>query len=600
VRRVLLLLAVLCALVGPASASAERAWGPLSTVSTQLAEDGYSLEQSSRLLVTATGDVIYTWNEGADFDHGEVKLAVRPHDGSATTVRDVDPGAGQGRYPQLASDSNGNAYLLYYDVDGHAHFEMRPPGGSFGSEEVITSGNASWLMVAPDGDVALGERTGLCEITLSFRPAGGSFGPPQPFPAVGGGCNGGRTDMALASNGEVVAVWGEPGSPRRMASRVRSPSGAFSDIRYISDGKRNVEQPDLAVAADGRAVATWTEDRPSDGGREELVAAQRPAGGEFEAGQSLTRKFAFDEPRASIAPDGAITIDYPGEWGLRFFGGEAGQSLRALRSFVTFGTGPRPALAVSPSGNHLITLWSGFAKKSGATWAPLVFTVARNGAGALAPVQDVRRDCAAADFATVAVGDNGQAAALVARNGSMRLTLDAPGTGQQRCGADNIDWNDDPYSTDPYAPAARGGPGGGSWETSGPQPSGLPIGARARRGNGVLFGLPWVDVAGRTARVHQIVSCGGSCRIALDGRLRLAGGRSLGGGAMKRHAQTRAEVVVSLRLAPGAARTVRRVLAGRSSRTVTLRLRLTTSGPGLARHTRTIRVPVHPPAVAPR
>lgn len=161
---------------------------------------------------------------------------------------------------------------------------VAPPGGTRGLE----------LALSPVGDVAVGytgeEATedvpgARAERNLvSFRPAGGSFGPPEPFSSdrlVS------RPQLAFDRDGSLLALYGRSlygaASPNADEGGVqvttRPPGGTFGPAVPLEGSASEAFRPDLVQSDSGEIMAIWSE-RDGDAGYAWRYAS-RPSGSSF-------------------------------------------------------------------------------------------------------------------------------------------------------------------------------------------------------------------------------------------------------------------------------------------------------------------------------
>lgn len=111
-------------------------------------------------------------------------------------------------------------------------------------------------------------------------------------------------DLAVDPAGHALVVWPRnTGTETILEALERPPGGEWSEATPLSDLDEEEEPQDVRVAlgADGDAVAVW---RAWDGGEWVLRTAARPAGGEWSEPDDLS-----DPQDLSFAPDLAIDAD---------------------------------------------------------------------------------------------------------------------------------------------------------------------------------------------------------------------------------------------------------------------------------------------------
>lgn len=92
--------------------------------------------------------------------------------------------------------------------------------------------------------------------------------------------------VAVDADGDAVAVWlRSDGSHARIQAATRPAGGAWTTPVTLSDAGQNADDPQVAVDTDGDAVAIW---RRSDGTNIRVQAAARPAGGAWTAPTTIS------------------------------------------------------------------------------------------------------------------------------------------------------------------------------------------------------------------------------------------------------------------------------------------------------------------------
>jgi hypothetical protein len=165
----------------------------------------------------------------------------------------------------------------------------------------------------PRGDTivawARNDGAGAYTVQASFRPAGGSFGPPQDigstltcfFLSVFGP----TPDVALDANGGAVIVFGAPGPGGNTVARaaLMPPGGTFGTPVDLSDDTNSASVPMLAMNSSGMAVAVWSWD---SGVNDIIQTATRQPGQQFGLATPLTFAGAdAGSPRVSVNDNGA-------------------------------------------------------------------------------------------------------------------------------------------------------------------------------------------------------------------------------------------------------------------------------------------------------
>ena len=176
-------------------------------------------------------------------------------------------------------------------------------------------------------------------VQAAVRAAGGTFGAPQTIgialPCYFLGILGSAPKVGIDAEGNAVAVWAKPlAATNVIQGAVRLAGAAFGPSADLSDPSRSANtDPDVAVSANGAAVAVWTW---NDGAHTVIQSAARPRGGSFPRGQ---RRDAFEQraerdggPRRHQRPRGRRRRLDAIQWNQRHRAGTSATRGRGLRS----------------------------------------------------------------------------------------------------------------------------------------------------------------------------------------------------------------------------------------------------------------------------
>jgi len=229
----------------------------------------------------------------------------------------------------VAIDDSG-AVTVAWQQDSTVFVSTRPPGGTFSAKEPLSEAgqdasnprlvsNAAGESVVAWLEVVGGDTI----VRYAYRPAGGNFGDAQDLSGAGGSVAN-RPDLAIASDGTVVAVWERFNTEVYVVQGAVKPAGssafgAVSDLSVLS-ATLNAEElldagnPKVAMDPSGNAVVAFLWGGAFDGGTADGIRAVfRPAGGSFTA---LPGVFTVatpgsdhvDGPRVAMAPNGRATV----------------------------------------------------------------------------------------------------------------------------------------------------------------------------------------------------------------------------------------------------------------------------------------------------
>lgn len=216
-----------------------------------------------------------------------LRVAVRPGPGQPWAPgQDVFRGASDGdsgltRGIAVAAD-RGRVIVAYNQNDpdpakSGLTISERDPGGTWGTPTVIAAGQqdggvaqspqVARIAYAADGSTyvlwqarsiiaALGQPQS--RVMLSYRPAGGTFGTPQPLSGwrpIGLGA----PDLAISTN-SAIATWIEAdGSGRKQVMVARSSDGVFAPAVSVAASSGAVLYPKVVSLAGSGALVAWTE-----------------------------------------------------------------------------------------------------------------------------------------------------------------------------------------------------------------------------------------------------------------------------------------------------------------------------------------------------
>jgi hypothetical protein len=306
VRRLLLSALAITLLAAPASAAAS--WGPRQT----LVSNGGGYGQGVALAGNARGDAIAAW-EGS---HG-IRVAFA-RGGRAFGHAHPLKGAGDGSYPRVAIDGQGNALVLwsYFDNTEPERPGQRDYGCCFGVRLSVRNAKTGHYrpaqLLTPIGHEVFrpayaieNGRIGVAwnqdfstRIHARFGSRGHRLGHRVP---VGGGAY--PIALALLRSGPAVTYLGA-GQRRASLHQVRVRHGRAVRSRRVS--RRFSAYVDIAAAtnARGQQVVALT---PFDSDAYPFYAGARSVGGSFHLRRLSGAPSAF-EPRAAIGPSGAAVV----------------------------------------------------------------------------------------------------------------------------------------------------------------------------------------------------------------------------------------------------------------------------------------------------
>jgi hypothetical protein len=224
-----------------------------------------------RVAVAPDGRALFVWEEQLDPSDGDrtIQARARAGDGTLSAIQNVSPAGVDARWPQVRLDADGDAVILWQlglgegiqararaSTGGLSPVEtLSPPGrgGSMADVDLLDDGRgvAVWSGSEPNFDT---------KVRLRVRSAAGVWSATETvsLPASLGEVF--QPQVALDGSGRALVVWtqssgGSLYEPLQM--RARSPAGAWSTVRTLSEPRAVTWQSQLAVAPNGRAVAMW-------------------------------------------------------------------------------------------------------------------------------------------------------------------------------------------------------------------------------------------------------------------------------------------------------------------------------------------------------
>ncbi len=121
------------------------------------------------------------------------------------------------------------------------------------------------------------------------------------------GSDASQQQVAFDQGGDAVVVWQSSGGANPVIEAAERPAGGVFDApQTLSDGSAYAMLPDVASDAQGDALAVWLH---YDGANARVQAAYRPAGGAFGATQTLSATgYEARDPRVAMNADGQAVI----------------------------------------------------------------------------------------------------------------------------------------------------------------------------------------------------------------------------------------------------------------------------------------------------
>ncbi len=270
------------------------------------------------------------------------------------------PGQGYGPPVQLGSDASnprvgmdaaGNATVAWEEQDVGVRAARLPAATGFeAASTVVPGGSGVELAVGAGGTaVVLAPVGGVLQAAVRAG-ASGAFAAAAPISAGAVG----DPDVAVGADGHAVAAWVEG---ERVRANERPAGGSFAaagTIRSPDDDAFTVDEPAAAIGGDGRAVVVWTQDLESDATGSYIATSFEP--GAWSSAASPPSRAA----ELVTAPDGRIVGAWARDAFLEVAELPAGAELFTNNgvSASTPATAARPAVAVGADGTT-VAAWAG-------------------------------------------------------------------------------------------------------------------------------------------------------------------------------------------------------------------------------------------------
>jgi hypothetical protein len=342
-----------------------------------------------QVAVDADGDAIFVW-ERSDGTNSRIEARSRSAAGTLGPIQ-ILSAAGQDAFdPQVAVDTDGDAVAVWRRFDG-ANYRIQARAlsvtGALGSVQTLSAATRDALnpqvAIDPSGNaVVVWQRFDGTNVRISARAraATGGLAAAQVLSAAGQDAF--DPQVGVDQDGDAVIVWvrlGENaqcnGSPcGRIQARSRSAAGTLGSVQTLSAAGRNGEGPQVALEADGDAVAAWLTTEINGSSIRRFETSFRSAGGSFGGYTALTAtgEPAFP-PQLAMSPAGDAVLTwsrilgvfsccYRAQASARPAGGAFSPSIQTLSNAGQDAFDPQ--VAVDSTGDAL-AVWERF---DGANW----------------------------------------------------------------------------------------------------------------------------------------------------------------------------------------------------------------------------------------
>jgi hypothetical protein len=264
------------------------------------------------------------WQREIDDYNSVTEAVARPAGGRFGPPKAISSPVWNSHDAHVAMDRKGNSVVVYRKSNDSAVYNLyavsRPAGGKFTSPVKVSDDTGiRGTFVTSTGvgmddygtTVAIWAQNDDNRVHYAVRPAGGSFGAPQPIANPGGYTF--RPDYAVSRNGDAVAVWGDYGG--LVYAAVRKRGGNFTEGKLLNAENDAVVNPHVAMDAKGNAIAVWIECEGDCSKNAWVEYAYRSTGGSFGPRRRVARVFYMGayEPVVAMAPGGRAAIAWVGD-----------------------------------------------------------------------------------------------------------------------------------------------------------------------------------------------------------------------------------------------------------------------------------------------
>jgi hypothetical protein len=230
-----------------------------------------------RVAVDTDGDAVAVWQR---FDGTALRVQARARSAGGALGPVLILSNQKASSPDVAIDAGGDAVVVWQrpdgtgpcGIDGCPKIEAvaRSAGGVVTSVQILTNttrgGSSPQVAVDADGDALVVWRHvdattscgggGCFRIQARARSAAGTLGAVLTLSPAGQ--NSDFPQVGIDADGDAVAVWQRfDGTSFRIQARTRPASGALGSVQTLSPAAHNSQNPHVAVAGSGVALASW-------------------------------------------------------------------------------------------------------------------------------------------------------------------------------------------------------------------------------------------------------------------------------------------------------------------------------------------------------
>jgi hypothetical protein len=319
-------------------------------------------------------------------------------------------GVGEARQAQVAADADGNALIVWRQVDGENFrilLRSRAASGALGAITALSKrgqrSDTPQIAMGPAGDALIVWSTDI--VQARARSASGTLGPIMKLSRV----NSAAPQVAMNASSDAIVVWrrfDEKNSVIRIDARARSASGVLGPVQTLSDSTQNADVPQVAITDAGDAMVVW---RHFDGTNWRIQARTRFADGTLGPVRMVSKTNEDGQgPKVVLDADGTALVVWQSSVGhIEAAQGSLTEKFGAVKA-ISDGTDTfkanSPVVALDGDGNALIA-WTLALESAGG--ASVVEARTRAASGKLGPIMTLSEERANAP--KIAGGADGSA-----------------------------------------------------------------------------------------------------------------------------------------------------------------------------------------------
>jgi hypothetical protein len=220
-----------------------------------------------RVGVDQQGNFTVVWDElqPPTFTVNAIRAARLPAGAGAFENVETVSSGNNATSPRIGVGGNGTAVIAFLQ-DGVVKGAIRNgAGGEFSDPTPLSAANSSsWDVAVDDGGraVAVWSRMTAADtfvVERAERPPGVGFLPPVPVSSTTGFHKSTQPSLAMAPDSRALVLWTfqDGAGPFEVQFSERKPNGTWTTAERASKPSEQASVPSVAIAANGRAVASW-------------------------------------------------------------------------------------------------------------------------------------------------------------------------------------------------------------------------------------------------------------------------------------------------------------------------------------------------------